>query len=161
MAAVSDSSPLILYAKIGRLELIEAVFEEVYIPEAVRSEILFDDAKRPGAAVLMRAPWVRIRRVSASATLQPLLTIVDRGEAEAIALVIELDRNLPLVIDDLGGRILARRLGLRVTGSGGLLVLAKERGIIPRVRPILDELRSADLYLSAAAYQTILSLAGE
>ena len=90
MAAVSDSSPLIRYARIGRLEILKMLFETVYIPEAVRSEILYDDARRPGAAAVVRMLWILTRPVRASETLVRLSDIVDLGEAEAIALSLEL-----------------------------------------------------------------------
>jgi uncharacterized protein len=56
---------------------------------------------------------------------------------------------------------LAREHGVETVGSGGVLVLAKRQGLIPLVRPVLDELRVAGLHLSERAYREILVKAGE
>lgn len=135
LIAVSDSSPIILLAKIGRFALLRDLFDEVVIPAAVQAEVLAGGGGRPGAAEAAAAPWIRV---------QP-------------AIAQEMSVPATLILDDAAGRRLAREFGLSVLGSAGLLVQAKEQGVIPSVRPILDDLRAAGLFLSDALYHRLLT----
>jgi predicted nucleic acid-binding protein len=83
------------------------------------------------------------------------------GEADVIALATQYGEDALVVLDDADGRRLARDQGIALLGSAGVLVLAKERGVIRQVRPLLDDLRAAGLYLSDAAYRDVLTLANE
>jgi predicted nucleic acid-binding protein len=161
MSAISDSSPLILYSAAGRLNLLQAVYREIVVPPAVWREVVVEGAGRAGAHEIEAARWIvrselpvpRDQRLS----LQPL----DPGEAEAIALAFSAPRTVPVLPNDLRAREVAEGIGLRVTGSVGVLLLAKRVGIIPLVRPLLDELRRAGLYISDAAINRTQTLAGE
>jgi len=77
-----------------------------------------------------------------------VLSELDEGEKQAVALASDLDEGVLLLIDDHTGRQAARRLGIAVTGLIGLLLLAKERGLVGKVGPLLDELRQAGYWLS-------------
>lgn len=161
MAAISDSSSLILFDRIGRLDLLRSVFTEIVIPPAVWREVTIAGAGRPGAAVTEASDWITVRattRIPAGA--QPFGAI-GAGETEAIALALELAWSEPILLDDLAGRRIAQRQGLLVTGSGGALVLAKDQGLIRAVAPMLDLLHESGLYLSDAAYNRILAAARE
>jgi predicted nucleic acid-binding protein len=114
---------------------------------------------RAGAAEVRALSWLRVQEPADSALLVRLRVELDAGEAEAIALAAEL--GAPVILDDRPARRRARALGLQVTGSAGVLVVAKEDGFIPVVRPVLDELRAAGLRLGAAAYAAVLSAADE
>lgn len=90
-----------------------------------------------------------------------LLTILDEGEANAIALAIELKSEL-LIIDEYEGRKIATQLKLQITGVGGILVRAKLRNFVPEVKPLLDKMLSdANFYLSEKVYNEILKQANE
>jgi predicted nucleic acid-binding protein len=157
MAAISDSSPLILFGRIGRLDLLRALFIEIVIPPAVQREVSIAGADRPGAAEAAAAAWITVR---APVETRPFGAI-GAGETGVIALALELAWNQPVLLDDLAGRRVAQRHGLLVVGSGGALVLAKERGLISAAAPLLDLLRESGLYLSAPAYSRIIAIAGE
>ena len=161
MPAISDSSPLILYSRIGRLEILRAIFFEILIPPAVHDEIVRAGSGRHGAVEVSAAPWIRVCPITLQERVAALSAALGRGEAEAIALAAELGGQLPLLLDDNAGRRIARGRGLGVLGSARVLVLAKQRGLILVVRPLLDDLRSAGLYLSTAIYQELLTLAHE
>ncbi|MGH2370442.1 MAG: DUF3368 domain-containing protein [Chloroflexota bacterium] len=161
MPVVSNSSPLILYAKIGRLDLLRQAFRRVLIPTAVRDEVLADGEGRPGTAEIAAAPWIELRVLATPGTAQALMDELDRGEAEAIALALELGTQFPLLIDDRKARRSARARGVSVFGSAGVLVRAKHDGAISLVRPILNELRAAGLFLTDTVYDEALALAGE
>lgn len=161
MIAVSNSSPVILLSGIGRLHLLRDLFDEVVIPPAVREEVVARGWGRPGAAALAEANWIAVRPVADREAVQELLRELGPGEAEAIALAAELEVPVTLVLDDDRARQAAVQRGFRVVGSAGILVLAKRDGLLALVRPVLDELRSAGLYLSDTVYRGVLTTAGE
>jgi predicted nucleic acid-binding protein len=161
VVVVSDSSPLILYSRIHRLDLLQAVFRDVLVPPAVYAEVVAAGSNRPGAAEVQAAAWIQLRPLANPRSVSALLPRLDDGEAEAIVLAMELGGGVPLLLDDLAGRRLARDRGLRVLGSAGMLVEAKTAGLIVQVRPVLDELRTAGLWLGDTAYRELLALARE
>ena len=159
MAAVSNSSPLILYARVGRLDLLHRVFGDIMIPEAVYAEVVGAGAGLPGSIETSSLPWIRLRRITSNPRELSQFWNLGAGETEAVLLAQEL--NLPLLMDDRDGRRTAEAAGIAVTGSAGVLVLAKESGHIAEVQPILDQLLAANLRLAPSVAQKVLQLAGE
>jgi predicted nucleic acid-binding protein len=155
---VSDASPIIALAAIGQVDLLRGVHGDVLVPAAVRDEIHGDAT---GVALLAASPWIAVRSATRRDLVRDLEHRVDAGEAEAIALAIELDADF-LVIDDRRGRIVARSLGLRLTGVVGILLEAKARGLVPEIRALLDDLaRGAAFRVSGELRRHALDLAGE
>ena len=150
MIAVSNSSPLIALAQIGQIDLLQRLFESVWIPEAVARE---------AASSISGSGWIAIQPVQAlhPRTLLPSLAL---GEQEAISLAVEI-RDALVILDDGAARALAQALHLPVVGTAGLLVIAKERGLISAVQPHLDALISNRFFLSRQVYELILRKAGE
>ncbi len=124
---ITDTSCLIALDRIGQLDLLPALFT-VLAPPAVVAEF----GRRPG--------WLEVRPAPDAARVAELLKVIDRGEAEAIALALTIP-GAELLIDEARGRGVAQHLGLHVTGTAGVLLEAKRRGHIAAVRPLLDELR--------------------
>lgn len=86
---------------------------------------------------------------------------LDAGEAEAIACALEINADL-LLLDERRARETAQRLGLKFIGILGVLTEAKRRQLIPRIRPVLDNLRhQAGFWVTDALYQRVLAVAGE
>ena len=92
--------------------------------------------------------------------MSPLDLLVDAGEAEAICLAIEQHARL-LIIDDKKGRKAAKKHGIRIIGTGGILVVAKKKGLLVKVSPILEDLAGVGYRLSPMLCHRILELAGE
>jgi predicted nucleic acid-binding protein len=157
---VGDSSRLILYAAVGRLELVHRLFGEVVVPPAVWSEVT-SGGGRPGAQEVASASWIRKQAPLRSPTDHGLPGDLDAGEAEAIALALQAADPVVVLIDDRVGRRAATQRGLTVIGSAGIVVLAKRRGLLAAVRPVLDQLRAAGLYLGEPVYGAALQEAGE
>jgi len=151
---VSDSSPLIVLKKAGAIQLLQRLFSRVLIPEAVWAEVCIKERE-----FFERLEFLSIETPRRPELVGVLEILVDTGEAEAIAL--SLERSLAILIDDLRGRRVARRLGLVVVGSLGVLALAKKRGLIPEVRPYVSRLRSSGCYLSDELVETFLRRLGE
>ena len=161
LIVVSNTSPLTNLAAIGLLDVIHRILGQILIPQAVFGELTFGGVSWPGAAEVASAGWIRIRQIEASHLIDALRLELDHGEAEAIALALQVKANLVL-IDEQAGREAARYLGLNVMGVVGILVRAKQLGHIENVLPHLDALRQqAGFYLSESVYRQALSLAGE
>jgi predicted nucleic acid-binding protein len=147
--AVLDSSPLIIFHQIGRLELLQRLFDIVIAPPAVAREI--------GPSLGALPPWISERH---PVSIPALALALDPGEREAIALAVQLSADV-IVLDDLAARRAARQLGLNVTGSAGLLVQAHRRGLIDAVQPHLDAMVANGLFVGRQLYREILEAAGE
>lgn len=161
LVVVSDTSPIMNLAAIGRLDLLSGLFDRVIVPEAVAKELLAAGEDAPGAVRPEQFQWVQVRHVSDCTLLESLFLDLDEGEAQAIALATELNCNL-LLMDERRGRMIAERLGITPLGLLGILVLAKRRGIIDLVRPILDKLiTTAGFWLGAELYDQVLNEVSE
>ncbi|MCO5053031.1 MAG: DUF3368 domain-containing protein [Verrucomicrobiae bacterium] len=141
-AVVADSSPIVYLARINRLELLRRLYSEVFIPAAVWREVAVEGAELIEGRSLRAAAtagWIRVdNSTAASAHQNPLLTQLDDGEREAIALAIRLEALL--IIDEAEGRAVALKLSVKLTGTLGVLVQAIRRGFLPRLKPELDRL---------------------
>ncbi|MBI4616021.1 MAG: DUF3368 domain-containing protein [Planctomycetes bacterium] len=158
---VSNSSPLIALAAIGRLDLLREFFERVLIPPEVRLEVVERGAGRAGAAEIARACWIEVREVTRDALLRELAIHVEPGEAQALALACEVSPDF-LLVDDYQAREKAKDLGVRVVGTVGVLVEAKRRGRLQTVKPSLDALRTLFAFrLADKLYRQVLDAAGE
>jgi uncharacterized protein len=158
MIVVSDTSPILSLALIGRLELLRDLYGTIVIPEAVRAEIVTDQR---GAREVGQAAWIIIRPIAPDVILKLLLREVDRGEAEAIGLALQSNADV-LLIDERKARHLAAYLELGVVGLLDVLQEAKQRHLITSVKPILDDLiTQARFRLSHKLYQRALFTAGE
>lgn len=151
IVVVADASPLIALDRIGRLELLKALFEEVLVPPAVAAEV---------APRLALPPWIRERALQQPIAREVLRATLGPGESEAISLALETHADR-VIIDERAGRRVAEALGLRVAGVLGLLVLAKHRGLIPALRPQIDALVGAGFRADTDLVERVLKAAGE
>lgn len=159
MAAVADASPLILLAKVGHLSLVSELYQQVFVPPAVASEI----RAKPDTLSVDLERFLRpetVRSPQNAKRVQALARDLGAGESEAIALAAEIPDAI-LVMDDAEGRRVARGFGLRVTGILGVLIEAKARGLLPAVGPVLDQLMAEGFWLSDAMRTMVLRSAGE
>ena len=146
--AVTNSTCLIGLERIGRLDLLPQVFDTVFAPPTVVAEV--------------RSPltWLTVQTVENSAFVAALKTQMDEGEAEAIALAVELD-NVILILDDKKARRVAQQIGLKVIGTVGMLLRAKNQGVITEIKLLLTELVQVDFRITNAIIQEALRLSGE
>ncbi len=109
---------------------------------------------------LREAPWIRVARRPPHLPTNVLRTHLGAGESEALALALTSRPSL-LLVDEVTARLTADALGLRYTGTIGVLLKAKTRGLLPTVRPLLDQLIQQTFHIAAPLYRTALVLAGE
>lgn len=161
MIIISDTSPIIHLAAIGQLHLLPALFGKIIIPPMVFEEIVVAGSGQAGAEEIKNASWIEVLPCSNQELVRQFLETLDPGEAEAIALAVEIQPDA-ILLDDLAARKAAELLGLPFTGLLGVLVQAKKRGLVFSLRPILKELTEKTSFrLSRQVMQTTLNLAGE
>lgn len=161
MIVVANTSPLTNLAAIGQFDLLHKLYVELHIAEGVWDELNFGGQHWPGRDEVAAADWIERHAAQNQALVTALRRDLDRGEAESIALALELEADLVL-LDEQEGRRHAKRMGLRVVGVVGILLEAKAAGLVEAIRPQLDALRhTAGFYLSESFYQHALELAGE
>ncbi|MGB7084953.1 MAG: DUF3368 domain-containing protein [Phormidesmis sp.] len=163
MIVVSDTSPLSGLAIVGKLPLLQAVYRQIVIPEAVAIELRRGGQDEPRIAQVLALSWVEIKPPTNHPLIDELQTIykLDKGESEAIALALELNADA-LLIDERLGRREASRLGLAITGMLGVLLAAKKQTLVSAVRPIVDALiKEAGFRISSQLYREVMAAAGE
>lgn len=155
MIVVSNTSPLIHLEKIGRLELLRELFGEIRIPRAVEAELL---QRRPPREL---PGWVRPSVAAVPDVVARLAARVrGRGEAETLALAVRERADLVLTDDRMALRE-AKRLGLEVTGTLGVLVRAKRQGLLEEIRGEVERLRQAGAWFGRDVVVRALVQAGE
>jgi uncharacterized protein len=158
---VSDASPIIGLSAVDKLDLLRQLYGKVLIPESVAREIAAGGQGRPGAAELEIADWMEVRPAGDLFLARALDREIDRGEAEAIALAVDLQADL-LLADERRARRVAERLGLPVVGVLGVLIEGKQKGFISAVQPILDDLlANAGFRISPRLYSLVIRVAEE
>ena len=161
MFVVSDTTPLIGLASIGRFELLRKFFGEINIPQAVYDEaVVFGREKGGAKREVSRANWVKIKEVKDRLAVEVLLDELDLGEAEAIVLARESNADWVLM-DEKKGRRKLEQLGLHKIGTIGILLKAKEMGYIARLQPELERLRENGFSISQRVIDAVLERANE
>ena len=143
---ISDTSCLIILSKIGYLEVLQALFGEVLISREVKDEFGED-----------LPDWIIVKKVASRHIERILLLNVDEGEASAMALYLEQQsEDVLLVIDERKGRLVAQDLGIKIIGTIGIIIKAKEKGIITNLSEIIERLEQTDFRLSPKLKQQLL-----
>ncbi len=158
---VANTTPLINFAAIKELRILEQLFGQVVIPEEVAIELLEKGDSYASAIEIRRVTFLQRQAIQNVSLFQTLCRELDAGEAAAIVLALEQNANL-LILDEIAGRNIARFHGVLVVGSIGCLVEAKKQGIIPVIKPYLQAMKEqARFWISDSLYQTVLDDAGE
>jgi predicted nucleic acid-binding protein len=163
VVVVSNTSPLVNLAAIGQADLLGVLYGEIIVPPAVQKEFATLRQREPRFASAVLPACVRVQPLSVSAALHgaTLALLLDDGEAETLALAIDLRADLVLVDERAGNRI-AHRLNLRPQGLIGVLIEGKATGHLPAVAPLLDRLEhEARFWLSPGIRAKALQAAGE
>jgi predicted nucleic acid-binding protein len=158
MIIIADSSALVALSICRILPLLETIFDKVYVPKAVYNEVCISG--KPESKFLCEYLNNRVQSVSLkklSLTNNPRLGI---GELEAIALYLKTSADL-LLIDDAYAKKIASQNGLEVMGSIGVLLLAKQKGLISTIKPLITMLVNSEIHLGNSVIQKALYLAKE
>ena len=137
MRVVSNTSPIIALSGISRIDLLQKLYGEITIPEAVFQEITSDNL--PGCQEVTSLSWFIKKAITNKDETASLAMELDTGEAEAITLSLELKAGL-LLIDERKGKLVADRFAVKNVGVLGILLEAKKKNLIKAVKPLLDDL---------------------
>lgn len=157
MILIADASALIALATCDSLALLEVIFGNVLVPEAVFSEVTTVD--KPQSARLRSYLHGKVRAVDMQRYVY-LDAFADAGETQAMLLYKEVAADY-LLIDDRRGRKVAKINQIKTVGSLGVLLQAKRIGLIPRVAPLLEQIAASSVFMSENLIQAVLELAGE
>lgn len=161
MIVVSNTSPLTSLAAINCFHLLHVLYERITIADGVWAELNAFDRSWPGRNAVAKAAWIDIIKPQNQQAITALRRDLDRGEAETIALALELHADLVL-LDERDGRYAAQRFELQVVGVLGILLEAKSKGHIESVKPRLDALRQkAGFYIHDSLYHQVINLVSE
>ena len=156
MIVVSNTTPILSLYKIGRLGLLERLFGRVFVPVAVYDEISILGKGKPGHEAIDSLDYIRVGHVQNTLAVKLLRSQLDYGEAEAIVLARELEADI-LMLDEKKARKVAQAGFQRVSGTLGILQMAKDKGFIPDMRSELDALIAHDIWIDRKLYQTVLA----
>lgn len=161
MIVVSDTTPLIGLATINQFELLYHLFGKVYIPQAVYDEAVVAGREEGGAKnEVSTADWIEVVAVEDRLAVDVLLDELDLGEAETIVLAREIAADWVLM-DEKKGRRKLTQMDLQKLGTVGILLKAKQVGLLPVLRPHLEQLHRQSFRLSQTVIDAVLQQAGE
>ena len=150
MRAVSDSTPLIYLAAVGKFELLRLYFSSILIPNTVREEVVQAGYEQHGALETQQgveAGWIKVVHPTNEQHIADLLDLgMTQTDAHVIALAQEQQVDL-LIADDAMVRKQAQSLGLSLSGTIGILLKAQRDGHIPDLKAMLDQLIAVGFYL--------------
>ena len=154
---IVNSTPVIGLANIGKLDILRQMYGAITIPQAV-----FDEIKSPSVQRQVNAnrDWIRVEQINDTSQKQMYRAKLHAGEVEVMILAQEKKADL-VILDDNAAKKTAKFLGLRVIGTLGILVLAKKRGYIKEVSPVLDALKRDGFFVSDDLCDLVLRQADE
>ncbi len=156
---IGDSSALIALSIIQQLELLPKLYHRVVIPPMVWEEITIHGAGLPGALAISQLDWLIIEKPT-QALLKPLSILLDPGEAEAIALAMNIPESTVL-LDDAQARRVAERFGVDRIGTLGILRRAKKAGLVDAIQPYIVQLQKNGIYVRQSLIDAVLQDVGE
>ena len=163
MIVVSNTGPLIALAKLDHLDILKQLVPDgVFIPPVIQHELYAKTGFESAALQIALDTFIQIQEPN---NISPVVEIatshLDEGEKQAIRLASSIKEDLFLLLDDNAGRKAARQLNRPITGTAGLLLKAKQKGLITEVLPLLNTLRDHGYWLSDALVEYICEVAKE
>ncbi len=153
---IINTTPIIALSEIGELSLLKSLYEEVVIPKAVFEEIKTE----PGFTEVRECDWIHVENVKDDSKRGLFQSRLHKGEVEVMMLAMETNADL-VVIDDALARKTARYYEMTITGTLGILIKAKEKGLVDSVDKLMTRLISNGLYVSEDVRLAVLKEAGE
>ena len=156
---ICNTSPLQYLHQIGQLDLLPKLVEAIIVPTAVVDELAEGRRQSVDVPTPQTLPWIDVR---APSSRQVVRLVADLGPGETEVLLLALESADPVVIlDDALARQHAEVLGIRLTGTLGILLDAKQRGLVASVTLLIDDLQRLGFRLSPQTRRVVLRRAGE
>ena len=153
---VANTTPLIAFAKVDRLDILRQLYGELLIPEAVLTEVKYE----PARTRVREASWIRVLPIKGTAQRRMFSARLHAGEVDVMILAREVGADLVLM-DDNAAKKTAKFMGLNVTGTFGVLLRAKREGIIDSVGELMDAIIADGFHASEGLRKLVLKKAGE
>ncbi|MCF8372773.1 MAG: DUF3368 domain-containing protein [Bacteroidales bacterium] len=161
MIIISDTTAIANLIMINQLDILHKVAGDIVIPQAVADEIKALEEFEVDLSVYFNSEWIIKSSAKNQHLVQELMNMLDAGESEAIVLAKELNADY-IIIDEKHGREIAKSQGLRTIGLVGILHQAKQKKVIDKVKPILDDLiNNAGFWIDKGFYKQVLEMVGE
>ena len=157
---VSDTSCIGYLIQVNLLNLLQIIYGEIIIPDAVNEEIFQLENRGYNLTEFKNADWIKICHTNNLSNVNDYKYILDKGELEAISLAIELKADL-LIIDEKLGRIVATNIGFDITGLVGILITAKNKNLIISIKEVLDKVILLGCRISKNLYNIALNSCNE
>jgi predicted nucleic acid-binding protein len=158
MIVICDTSPIIALSVMNKLDLLERLFKEVIIPASVFSEL--NVTNKPEAQQIIAWAHGKVVSTTNMHLMRSFNLLLGTGESEAMALYFEKEADF-LLIDEKKGRKIAIYNKINIVGSLGILLLAKQKGLILEIRPLLNQLQQSYIRISDELYKKTIELAKE
>lgn len=155
-----NTSPFQYLHQAGQLELLPALAGAIFIPPAVVMELAAGRALGLDLPAPETLPWVTVETPRSLPGLA-LVRDLGEGESQVLALALECEEPCAAILDDLLARQTARRLNIPHLGTLGVLLQAKQAGLLPNVAPVMDRMEVLGFRLSARTRAEVLRMAGE
>ncbi len=157
---VVNSTPIIALSVINKLHLLKDLYGEIIIPKAVLDEVMVKKDSVSQRVLARAKDWIITKTITNNDAKKFFKVQLHEGEVEVMLLGKELEADL-LVIDDYTAREYAKYLDFKITGTLGVILRAKEKGIIKEVKPLLSDLIDHGIYIGDKLYKDVLKIAEE
>lgn len=157
---IVNSTPIIVLANVNKLELLRQLYDKIIIPQAVYDEVI---AKHDSICnkLISQNHWIVIEKINNDAQKKMYQAKLHAGEVEVMILAQEKPPADLVIIDDNAAKKTAKYLGLKVTGTLGVLIKAKRENYLKEIKPTLDKIIDNGFYLSNELYNLVLEEAEE
>ena len=157
---IVNSTPLIVLSNVNHLDILQKLYNDIYIPQAVYDEVT---AKNDSACQQIKnnLNWIHICNIQDQSKKRMYQAKLHDGEVEVMILAQENQNNDTVIIDDNAAKKTAKFLGLNVTGTLGVILKAKKNNIITNVSSIMNQLIQNSFYITQDVYNFIKTEAGE
>ncbi|MDF5719309.1 MAG: DUF3368 domain-containing protein [Rhizonema sp. PD37] len=162
MKVIVNATPLIALSLINQLELLNKLFDQVFVPLAVYQEVVIQGSGQPGSAELASIKWIQVQAPRTSSIIEPLLLGLDKGELQVLLLAQEIQADW-VIIDERLGRRIARAMNLPVKGTVGIMLAAYHAGLVSKTQALeaIQQLRKQGIRISSQVitwFETELSM---
>ncbi|MDP2366590.1 MAG: DUF3368 domain-containing protein [Ignavibacteria bacterium] len=155
---IADAGPLIAFARLHQIGLLPQLFGRVLVTDIVFRECA-GRSDFPESALILEAVARKQLELCDAPDFSAFAQKIDTGEASAIAVAIDL--GCGVLMDDKTGRRMATNAGVPVIGTVGVLVLAKRKGLVPLVKPQIENLAASGYFLGEEVIAAALAASGE
>lgn len=148
LRVIVNSTPLLTLGKIGKLEILREMYQEIIIPQAVYKEVTKKEDTASKAVLSACHDWIKVQTIKNEDEYAMYRAKLHAGEVEVMILAQQVPKADLVIIDDMAARKTAEFLKLPLSGTIGVLIKAKQKGFISEVMPIIDELEKNGFFIS-------------